>query len=928
MTAPSVPPSIDRPPPGYPAAWEEDALLRDGSTVRIRPIVPDDAAALQEMVRSMSRRSVYFRFFRVKRELTDEELRRYTELDYRRRMALVAVDDGRIVGVGRYEAGDGDPGVAEVAFAVVDDHQRRGIGSLLLNRLTAYARTHGIRAFRAHLLADNHVMMRTFRNAGFRMSRELEEGVYTVEFPTEESPETLEAADELERRGVVASLMPIFYPQNVAVIGASRDPDSIGGRLFLNLVNGNFTGAVYPVNPSSPVVRSVAAYPTILDVPAPIDVAFIVVPAPYVVEVARQCVRKGVRGIVVISAGFSETGPAGRRREAELLRVVRGGDMRMIGPNCMGIVNTDPAVRLDGQFGPLAPKRGNVAMSSQSGALGLAILDYANQLNIGISTFVSVGNRADVSGHDLLLYWEDDPATDVILLYLESFGHPRRFGRIARRIARKKPIVAVKSGRTSAGARAASSHTGSLASADVAVDALFRQAGVLRVETLEALFDVTALLANQPLPRGRRVGIVTNAGGPAILAVDALVSRGLEVPVLSEELQVELRSFLTDEAAVANPVDMVAGAGPADYRRALDLLLASDELDAVMAIFVPASEAGAEETAVAIREAAERHHGGCTFLTVYMRSAGAPPELSGERRRVPAYPFPERAARALRAAVDRAEWLERPQGRVVAFSDVDAEGARTVVTEALGRAGGATWLTPEEAAAVLAAYRVPVPAEELVHDAETAVAAARRIGGRVVLKVVAPSALHKSDVGGVVVGIEGDDEVRRAYEQVSTAVPDVEGVLVQEFVEGGHEVIIGVAEDPNFGPLVGFGLGGVFVELIGDVAFRIQPVTDVDAEEMIAEVRSARLLEGYRGAEPGDVRAVKDTILRVAQLVEDVPQIEEMDLNPVIVRRPGDGVVVVDVRIRVAPRPEDHPEELPGRLAGGARMPVPDERDG
>ena len=475
-------------------------MTKDGGTVRIRPIVPDDAPALQAFVKNMSTESSYFRFFRVKRELEPAELEEFTQLDYDSQMAFVAIADGNLVGVGRYTAGDDPDGFAEAAFTVADGLQGKGIGTLLVYRISAFARARGVRGFRAYLLADNHAMMRVFRNAGFSMRRDIDEGVYTIEIDTEHSEAVIEAEGRAEQIAIAASVMPLFYPTSIAVIGASRNKASIGGRLFNNIINADFNGPLYPVNPNASVVRSIHCYASVKDIPGTVDLAFIVVPARFVNAVVRECAEKGVRGVVVISAGFSETGEAGAQMERELLDIVRDSGMRMVGPNCMGLLNTDPAVNLDGQFGPIVPRAGNVSMSSQSGALGLAILDYATELNLGISTFVSVGNKADVAGDDLLLFWEEDPNTDVILLYLESFGSPRRFSRIARRIAKKKPIVAVKSGRTAAGARAASSHTGSLASLDVAVDALFRQAGVIRVSTLEELFDVTALLASQPVP--------------------------------------------------------------------------------------------------------------------------------------------------------------------------------------------------------------------------------------------------------------------------------------------------------------------------------------------------------------------------------------------------------------------------------------------
>ncbi len=901
MTSPTT--ASGQPPPDYPTDWTFDVVVKDGATVRLRPILPDDAPGLQSLISRMGRESIYHRFFRIKTTLTADELAYFTQLNYSDRMAFVAIHEGQIVGVGRYDRSKEDPRVAEVAFAMADAHQGRGIGTRLLEQLTDYAREHGIEAFRAFVLADNHAMIRVFRNAGYLMHRELDEGVYTVEFPTADSPEVLAAEAEHEKRSVAASLLPVFYPNAVAVIGASRNPTSIGGRLFRNLLQGDFSGPVFPVNPNAEVVRSVKAYPSILEVPGRVDLAFIVVPAPHVMDAVDQCAAKGVKGLVVISAGFSEVGGEGAELEAQLLEKVRSAGMRMVGPNCMGVLNTDPVVSMDGQFGPLFPPRGNVGFSSQSGALGIAILDYTTRLNIGISTFVSVGNKADISGNDLLLYWEDDPATDVIVLYLESFGNPRRFARIARRIGKRKPIVAVKSGRTSAGARAASSHTGSLATLDIAADALFRQAGVIRADTLEQLFDVTALLATQPIPVGRRVAVLTNAGGPGILAVDALESNGLVVPELSEDLQVRLQEHLSSAAAVRNPIDMIASAGPDEYRRCLEELRHSDEVDSVIVIHIPAAPEGLDDIAAAISEAAAGYatHDK-TLLAVMMRAGGAPRALAmGE---VPVYRFPEAAARALARVVKHGEWRVHPDGEVPHLDGIDEKAANAVVSGALAAAEvdeDGLWLDPEDVDAVLRAFGLDLPRAAVAASADDAVAIAAEFESSAVLKVISPSALHKSDVGGIALDVAGESEVRQAFAAVTGAVPDASGALVQEYVPGGHEVIIGMTEDPTFGPLIAFGLGGVFVELIGDVAFRIHPLTDVDAAEMIGDVKSARLLEGYRGAPPGDIPALREALLRVSALVEAVPEIVEMDLNPVKVGAPGEGVRPVDARIRVRP---------------------------
>jgi acetyl coenzyme A synthetase (ADP forming)-like protein len=889
----------------YPADYDFHVVLRDGGLARVRPIKPDDAPELRAMFHRMGRESVYHRFFRHKDDLSPEELEYFTTLDYDDRMAFVVEIGREIVGVGRYDRLEEEPNQAEVAFAIQDGQQGRGIGTHLLTHLTNYARNNGVDGFRAFVLPENYPMMRLFRNSGYQMRREVGPGVYTVDFPVEATDQSKRVEGEHEQQAVAASLLPIFYPRGVAVVGASRDERSIGGRLMRNMIDAHFSGAVFPVNPNSPAVGGVKAYRSVLDIPDPIDLAVIIVPARFVLQVVQECAEKGVRGLVVISAGFSETGPAGEELEDELLDLVRNAGMRMVGPNCMGLLNTDPAVSLDGTFAPVFPPSGNVAMSSQSGALGIAILDYARQLDIGISTFVSVGNKADVSGNDLLLYWEGDPATDVILLYLESFGHPRRFARIARRVGRKKPIVTVKSGRTQAGARAASSHTGALASVEVAVSALFRQTGVIRVDTLEELFEVTRLLANQPLPAGKRVGVLTNAGGPGILAVDALESEGLEVPELSESLQAALREHLASEAAVRNPVDMIASAGPDQYRACLGTMLDADELDAVIVVYIPTTPGGLAAVEGAVQDVVRERPDHKTLLAVFMEAdAGERSPRRPEDENIPTYTFPEPAARALARAHRYAEWRSQEDGEVVEFDDTDQIRAQSAIWSALqafGDEGG--WLDPADVEKVLDAYGIPRAASAVVATREEAVAAAAEIGGPVVLKVIAPSALHKSDVGGIVLDVQGDAAVGAAFDRVMAAVDDATGAHIQEYVPGGHEVILGMAEDPSFGPLLAFGLGGIFVELIGDVAFRIHPITDADADDMIGEVKSARILDGYRGEPPGDKVALKETLLRLSQLVNDVPEIAEFDMNPVKVLRPGEGLRVVDARIRVRPVP-------------------------
>jgi acetyl coenzyme A synthetase (ADP forming)-like protein len=903
----------------YPSEFELDVALRDGGGARIRPIKPEDGPLLVEFFERLGPESRYFRFFRIKETLEPKEVAFFTNVDYSDRMALVAIHDGKMIGLASYDRERDHTGTAEVAFAVADEHQGRGIGTQLLQLLTTHARAHGVERFEAFVLPENRQMMRLFRNSGYELTRTIDEGVFTVDFPVALSEGLLQAEWEREKRAVAASLLPLFFPRSVAVIGASTDPTSIGGRLFHNIISEGFTGPLYPVNPKAKVIGSVRAYPTIGDVPDDVDLAYIVVPQRFVVDVARQCAAAGVRGIVVISAGFSETGEEGARLETELLDIVRDSGMRMVGPNCMGLLNTAPSVRLNGTFAPVYPPAGNVAMSSQSGALGIAILDYANRNNIGISQFVSVGNKADVSGNDLILAWEDDPATDVITLYLESFGNPMKFSRLARRVGRRKPIIAVKSGRSESGSRAASSHTGALASSDVAVQALFRQSGVIRVDTIDQLFDAASLLASQPIPVGERVGVITNAGGPGILAADALEANGLVLPELSAGLREQIGSALPAEASTRNPVDLIASGGPTEYEHVTSVLLQSGEVDAVMVIYIPVFAGAAQKVAEALHRSQLAYEGDVTLLSVFMQTGeDAARYLAGKdgSRAIPTYMFPESAALALTRAVRHGQWRHRDPGKEVSLGEAVKTELRMLIDEALETMppeGG--WLDPDLVGAVLEKVGLRVPRSLVVTSAKEAVRVADEMAGAVVLKVISESALHKSDVGGVALDIEGKNQVAEAYKQVTRAVDDADGVLIQEYVEGGHEVLIGMTQDPNFGPLVVFGLGGIYVELLQDVAFRIHPLTDVDAAEMIKEIKGSRLLDGYRNQPKGDVAALEEALLKVSGLIGAVPELVEMDLNPVKVLEPGGGVVVVDARMKIrAVEAEKHPSmrDLPG----------------
>ncbi len=886
-------------PGGYPTELEADVLLADGRAASIRPITPDDSERIRALHASLSDEAVYFRFFTFHRTLSEVELEHFTGVDYLDRLALVAFVDGELVGVARYDRPPGRD-EAEVAFTIRDDQQGRGLGTVLLEHLASAARARGIRRFVADTLSDNAKMLGVFRGAGFAERTSFEAGVVRVTLELDPSPAYLVKVEERDRLAAVASIERLMRPASIAVIGASRRARTIGHELLVNLASGGFTGRIYPVNPAGGVIAGLKVYGSVSEIPETVDLAVIAVAAAQVPSVVSQCGRSGVGGLVVISAGFAETGEAGRASEREILGMARWFGMRVIGPNCMGIVNTDPEISMNATFSPVAPVRGTLGFSSQSGGLGIAILNEATRRDLGVSSFVSIGNKVDVSGNDLLRYWEVDPATSVILMYLESFGNPRHFARISRRISHTKPIVAVKSGRSASGSRGASSHTAAMATPDATVDALFRQAGVIRVDTLEELFDVADVLSHQPLPRGPSVAIVGNAGGPGVLAADACEGYGLSVPELSATTQKQLRDVLSPEAAVTNPVDCVASATAQDYRKALELVLADDAIDAVIVIFTPPLVTQADDVAAAVASVASA--ASKPILANFLASTGTVEALHSGLRRVPWFAYPESAARTLGHIVPYACWRNLPEEEPPEMHDIDRATARGVVTEALGRIkdGSGQWLAAKQAAALLGAYGIPVVESVRATSAEAAVAAAERIAGPVALKLDMPGVVHKTDVGGVRLALRGSADVAPAAAELLERFGSGAAVVVQPMVAPGIETICGVVEDPAFGPLVMFGLGGTATEVLGDRVLSLVPLNRPEAERMISSLKSAPLLQGYRGAEPADVGALADLLCRVARLAEDVPELVEMDLNPVVAWSRGQGCVVIDAKVRIA----------------------------
>jgi acetate---CoA ligase (ADP-forming) len=693
----------------------------------------------------------------------------------------------------------------------------------------------------------------------------------------------------------------ILRPRSIAVIGASRSAQTIGHQILRNLLSYGYAGPVYPVNPTARAVASVRAYPSVADVPDAIDLAVIAVPKQHVAEVAAACAESGVRGLVVISAGFREVGPDGAELERELVDIVRSNDMRMVGPNCMGVLNTEPGLTMNATFAPTMPPHGHAAFLSQSGALGLGVLDYANEYGIGIAQFVSIGNKPDVSGNDLLLYWEHDPTIGVILMYVESFGNPRNFMEIASRVTRRKPIIALKAGRSGVGARAASSHTGALAASDNAVDALLAQAGVLRAGSIQELFDMAMAFGTQPLPRSRRTAVLTNSGGPGILAADAMEAAGLELVDLDCDTVDALRPHFPAEASIRNPLDMIASATPAGYRRALEALLGDANVDSVLSIFVPPLGVRQEDVAEAIVAASPAGRQKPVFTVLMGRDGLAAGRAELNAAGIPAYIFPESAARAMAALCRYGERLQRPRRRA-ARHRVDRAAAARVLAGA--RAQGRSRLDELEALELLAAYGIPVASPALARTRDEAGAIASRTAGPVALKVVSPEIVHKSDVGGVIVGITGEDPARAAFDEIVANVQRargdarIDGVLVQPHVRGGTETIVGLVRDPAFGPIVMFGLGGIFVEAMGDVSFRLAPIDAVDASDMIDALRGAPILGGMRGRPAADRAALVDVLLRVAQLGMDLDDIVELDINPLVAG--ATGVVAVDARMTLA----------------------------
>ena len=701
---------------------------------------------------------------------------------------------------------------------------------------------------------------------------------------------------------MIQSLDVIFRPKSVTIIGASTQKGTLGREVFDKLLNSDFNGPVYPVNPKALYIHSVKAYPRISAIPDKVDLAVIIVRKELVLEIVKECAEFGVKGLVVLTAGFKETGQKGAELERKIVEIIKTSGIRMIGPNCMGVINTHQDIRLDATFAPTTSLPGNIGLVSQSGALGQTILEHAQELNLGVSMFASVGNKADVSGNDLLEYWHHDPSVQVILMYLESFGNPKKFIQLAREVSLKKPIIVVKSGRTSSGARAATSHTGALAGMDVAFDALFKQGGVIRAKTINEMFDIAMGMANLPLPKGNRVAIITNAGGPGIMAADACESNGLEVVELSEVSKSKLKRKLVPDASVNNPVDLLAGAQPDEFQFTLNEVLQDENVDSAIVIFVAPIITNPTEVAQKISQVAQQYDKpvlGC-FMGVKGVATGIE-EL--QRQRIPTYPFPESAARTLAAMVSYCKWQQKKTSDTPRLS-MNKKLAQTVVESAFKQKR--EYLNDEEIANILTAYKIPLVQSKLCKNFEEILEASKKIGFPLALKVSSKDVIHKTEVGGVKVGLRTLDEVKKAYIEMDDSLRnhnifhDTFFYIVQEMLHDGREVIMGIQKVPDFGALIMFGLGGIYVEVLRDVTFRISPLTDIDADEMIKEIKGLPILQGVRGEKSVAFETIKQVLLNLSQLSLDLPEIVEMDINPFMSFPESEKSKAVDARIRIA----------------------------
>lgn len=869
-----------------------DITLIDGSTARVKIASKDDLNKIIEFFNALPPTTKYMRFLgfiKITPELLLPD----------KGLAMIASIKDEIIAHVCYSITGKDS--AEIGIVVHDKYQNKGLGTAMLGIINEIAYKQGIEKMEAYVHPENTAMIKVLSKLGNPYEIKINEGYLKVTYLTYPHEDAIEAFDKRESFASRNAVKYFFEPRSIAVIGASREEGSIGHELYKNIIQGGFTGVCYPVNKRAKYILANKCYSSIKEIEDEIDLAFIAVPAKEVINVAKECAEKGVKGLVVISAGFSETGEEGRKLENELLKICRENGIRLVGPNCLGLINTDPKIRLNGQFTHVKAIEGNIGFFSQSGALGISVIEFARGIGVGLSQFISVGNKADISGNDVLCYWEKDERTKVILMYIESFGNPRKFIRIARRISRNKPIIVVKGGITSAGLRAAQSHTGAmLASSNFSIDALLKQAGVIRTNTLNEMFSVAALLATQELPKGRRIGIITNAGGAGILAADACETHGLLVPEFPQEIQKSLKEILPKIASVRNPVDITAHAMPKDYYEAMLKILENDVIDALIIIYQPAIENKTEELVNKLIEAINISKYKIPIIAVLPGQQGQVKIIDRAGIKIPSYPFPENAVVALSKAAEYAELRNKDYGKIVRPKDVKRIEALSFVSKKLMEYEG--WLSFEECIKLLSYYGLPF-AKTYICDKEELKKIELNLKGKFAIKASGKEILHKSDVGAVKLNVEAEriyDEAVEMESKLKEKGLKVEKFIVQEMVEGGIEMLVGVTNDPSLGPLVVCGFGGIFTELIKDISIGLTPLTDTYINEMIENLKLYPVLKGYRKGVSYDITALKDVIARIGALVEDIPASFEIDLNPVVVLPEGNGAKIIDARIRIS----------------------------
>ncbi|MBU9944484.1 MAG: bifunctional GNAT family N-acetyltransferase/acetate--CoA ligase family protein [Dermatophilaceae bacterium] len=879
-----VPMDDDPLPPGYPSEWEADVVLRDGTVAHVRPIRPSDTDGIHRFHSGQSDESIYLRFFAPLRRLSDADVHRFTHVDYVDRVALVVTLREDIVGIGRYDRIDARS--AEVAFNISDHYQGKGIGSVLLEHLAAIARDVGITRFTAEVLPQNRKMLSVFSDAGYDVTRHIEDGVVEVGFDIEPTDSSKAVAMSREHRAEALSVAAILHPRTIAVIGASRRRNSIGSQLLERIVAAGFTGEIHPVNPNVRTLRRRTAYPSVAAVPGRVDLAVIAVPAHAVLEVVDECAEAGVKALLVVSGGFAEEGRDGARLQAELLRRARGAGMRVVGPNSFGLINNDPSLRLNASLAMTLPPVGRVGLFAQSGALGIAVLASAARRNLGISTFGSAGNRVDVSGNDFMQYWIDDDNTEVVGLYLESMGNPRKFSRIARNLALIKPVIVVKSGVSRFGVPPG--HRVRRTKARPAVfKAMLKQAGVLRVENVHQLFDIAQLLATQPLPRGDRVAIVGNSTALGTLTADACTSWGLKV--------------------AHGPVSLPSEATAAQFRTALAAAFADPKVDSVLTCFIPPLVTNDEDVAAAVRDMAHGADKPCAATFLGMRGVddghSSVTGTGGSTQAIPVYAMPEDAVRALAAATRYGAWRSKDHGVPVAPAGINRRIAEDIVETVLAMEPKGRRLTSDESTALLQAYGIDVWTKQEVSTVDEAVAAAEQVGYPVVLKSTAPMVRHQGGTSGVRVDLRTEAALRAAWESLTERLAplDADRLVVQRMATPGVPCVVTSDEDPLFGPVIGFSVAGLPTELLGDIGYRIPPLTDVDVSELISSVKASPVLHGHRGATPVNRAALADLIARVSVLADDLAEVASLVLNPVNAH-PG-GVEVLGAEIVLAPAP-------------------------